>query len=177
MNNKRDEAHKGRMHKDEGPQGTQVFSRQEVDELLNETGDGESSSECARIRGVSAAVSGQTFAMTTASVVVGRSDRCGIQLDDSSVSSEHARLVNDSDGWRVVNLLSTNGTFVNDNKISSSPLADGDRVRFGGVEFVFYDPDGGGQASDTSGGWTRVLPWAAIVVGAALVVAWLLIGD
>lgn len=178
MNSKRDESHRTRSHTDAGPQGTQVFSRQEVDELLNEVDDGDFSQERAHISGVSTAVRGQVFAMPSSSVVVGRAQRCGIQIDDGSVSSEHARLVSDAEGWRVVNLLSTNGTFVNDRKISSAPLADGDRIRFGGVEFVFHDPDAtGSSGSDDTPGWKRVLPWAAIVAGIVVVaVAWLFAG-
>ncbi len=166
----KDEQRKSRRQKDAGPQGTQVFSREEVGQLLEEAGDGSAHSGGAELRGMSASVSGRTFAISGSTMVVGRAPDCSIHLDESSVSSEHARLVRDDGGWRVINLLSTNGTFVNDKKISNAAINDGDRVRFGGAEFIFNDPEGARQ-NDRSG-WRRWLPWAgAAVVVAAIVFA------
>ncbi|RFF28485.1 MULTISPECIES: FHA domain-containing protein [unclassified Wenzhouxiangella] len=155
-------------HKDQGPQGTQVFSRDEVNQLLQETSDEPSSGSRAELTGVSSAVSGQSFALSTTRLIVGRADNCDLRLEDSSVSSEHARLVKDSAGWRVVNLLSTNGTFVNDRKISSSGISNGDRIRFGRVEFRLYDPD---EAASTESGKSSWLPWVAVAVAVAAVAA------
>lgn len=171
MSSNDQEGRRPRKHKDAGPQGTQVFSRDEVDRLLDQAGDQSSSSHRAEIRGVSASVSGRTFALQSASMVVGRSADCSIQLDESSVSSEHARLVRDEDGWRAINLLSTNGTFINDQKISNAPLTDGDHVRFGRVEFVFHDPDSGKQTSAGLSGWQRWVPWAVAIAAVLVVIA------
>lgn len=153
--------------KDQGPQGTQVFSRDEVSQLIDEAAGEPTSASRAELTGLSSGVSGQSFALNATRLVVGRAGNCELRLDDSSVSSEHARLVRDSAGWRVVNLLSTNGTFVNDRKVSSSALANGDRIRFGRVEFRFYDPDEMGTPKGERSGWLR---WAVAAVIAAVVV-------
>lgn len=158
--------------KDHGPQGTQVFSRDEVSQLIDEAAGEPSSASRAELTGLSSGVSGQSFALNATRLVVGRADSCDLRLEDSSVSSEHARLVRDSAGWRVVNLLSTNGTFVNDRKISSSALSSGDRVRFGRVEFRFHDPDQGHAGGEGGAGW---LPWvigAVVAIAAAGAVIW-----
>lgn len=158
--------------KDQGPQGTQVFSRDEVSQLIEEAAEEPTSASRAELTGVSSGVSGQSFALGSTRVTVGRIESCDLRLEDGSVSSEHARLVRDAAGWRVVNLLSTNGTFVNDRKVSSSALASGDRVRFGRVEFRFHDPDQGHAVKSGGSGW---LPWvaAAVVVAVAVVaVVW-----
>lgn len=155
--------------KDQGPQGTQVFSRDEVDQLVAEASRDQASGARAQLTGVSSGVSGQTFALGATRILVGRADNCDLRLEDASVSSEHARLVRDSAGWRVVNLLSTNGTFVNDQKISSSAVSNGDRIRFGRVEFRLYDPDEADASKSGGAGW---LIWtAAIAVTAAVVAA------
>ncbi len=156
--------------KDQGPQGTQVFSRDEVSQLIEEAASEPASpASRAELTGMSSGVSGQSFTLKSTRVTVGRIDSCDLRLDDTSVSSEHARLVRDSAGWRVVNLLSTNGTFVNDRKISSSALASGDRVRFGRVEFRFFDPDDSPEAAGHDS--PRWLPWAAVAAAAVVVAA------
>lgn len=155
-----------RARRDQGPQGTQVFSREEVSQLIGEASEGQSATSRAELSGLSDGVSGQSFGLTTARVVIGRAANCDLQIDDASVSSEHARLSRDAGGWRVVNLLSTNGTFVNEQKVSSASLRHGDRIRFGRVEFRFHDPDQAEEAgSSDRSGW---LPWlsAVIVLGA-----------
>jgi len=160
--------------KDHGPQGTQVFSREEVNQLIEDSVDEPTSGSRAELTGLSSGVSGQSFALSATRIVVGRASSCELQLEDSSVSSEHARLVRDSAGWRVVNLLSTNGTFVNDRKVSSSAIASGDRIRFGRVEFRFYDPDQADGGASKGRGlplWPivfSVLGVAAVIVAVAV---------
>ena len=117
----------------------------------------------AELIGISDPVSGKSWALSSTRLVVGRVDSCDIHLDDPSVSSEHARLTHDSEGWRVANLLSTNGTFVNDEKISNRALNDGDRLRFGRVELRFHGPQ---APSKSRPGW---LPWAVAAVALAIV--------
>jgi hypothetical protein len=154
--------------KDHGPQGTQVFSRDEVSELINEAASEESVHSRAELTGVSSGVSGQSFALTSTRIIVGRGDHCDLRLEDGSVSSEHARLVRDSGGWRIVNLLSTNGTFVNGQKVSSSAVKDGDRIGFGGGEFILHDPDES-KASGSGMLWPIVLSAVGIALVAAIV--------
>ncbi|NBB94102.1 MAG: FHA domain-containing protein [Gammaproteobacteria bacterium] len=151
--------------KDQGPQGTQVFSREEVSRIVGEAATEEGSHTRAELTGVSAEISGQSFPLGSARVVVGRASNCDIRFDDSSVSSEHARLTHDAAGWRVVNLLSTNGTFVNDQKVSSQALKDGDRIRFGRVELRFHGPDA------AAGGGASWLPWAIAAGAVAVAIA------
>ena len=151
--------------KDHGPQGTQVFSRDEVSELINQAASDEAVHSRAELTGVSSAVSGQSFPLTSSRIIVGRGDHCDLRLEDGSVSSEHARLVRDSGGWRIVNLLSTNGTFVNGQKVSSSAVKDGDRIGFGGVEFILHDPD----ESKSSGSGLPIMPIVLAAIGIAVV--------
>jgi hypothetical protein len=68
-------------------------------------------------------------------VVVGRSRSADATLDDATVSSRHARFRNLPDGrWEVADLGSTNGTSVNDQRLSEpAVLSEGDRVGIGAV--------------------------------------------
>jgi pSer/pThr/pTyr-binding forkhead associated (FHA) protein len=70
-------------------------------------------------------------------VVVGRAAESGIVIDDDTVSASHARLELDAAGERLslTDLGSSNGTFLNGNRISSARAKAGDVLRFGTVEF------------------------------------------
>lgn len=161
-----EEGKEGKVAKrDHGPQGTHVFSRGEVDRLIEEVGSSDDAPARAHLKGVSADIKDKSFPLHGDRIVLGRADNCDIILTDASVSSEHARLNHDAAGWRVANLLSTNGTFINNVKISNGVIHHGDRLRLGRVEFILHDPDKKKNAGSAS--WTRWLPW----VGGAVVVA------
>lgn len=75
---------------------------------------------------------------------IGRGSKANVKYDnDGSVSRLHARIVCDADpkhGYRITDLGSTNGTYVNDKQLTSGiSLVSGDRVRLGlhGPEFQF----------------------------------------
>ncbi|MBY6203780.1 FHA domain-containing protein [Halomonas denitrificans] len=68
---------------------------------------------------------------------IGRSERAEIVIDADSVSGRHCQLVHDKGRWKVVNMMSANGTFVNDRKVLSAYLQPGDVIRMGSVELVF----------------------------------------
>jgi pSer/pThr/pTyr-binding forkhead associated (FHA) protein len=75
-------------------------------------------------------------------VVIGRAVENDIVITSKRVSREHARLRHES--WKVIleDLESTNGTFLNDERILSPvELRDGDHITVGDVTLVFHDPD------------------------------------
>ncbi len=84
--------------------------------------------------------------------VLGRSPTCHVTLDDPLVSREHAQLTVRGSRVTVEDLGSRNGTLVNGDKLTSvHELRDGDRVRLGTQELVFYHLDdserGAGRAT------------------------------
>lgn len=154
-----------------GPQGTQVFSRDQLPSNLAESSSDQAvSGRTARLVGASAGMEGQEFALSSDRTTIGRSPVCDIQLDEPSLSSEHARLVRSEDGWRVINLLSTNGVFVNDEKVFSHRLDDGDVIRMGRVSLTFRDPNAQSGGASSSGGMKVgfLIGFGAALVGAAL---------
>jgi pSer/pThr/pTyr-binding forkhead associated (FHA) protein len=68
----------------------------------------------------------------SASMTVGRAPECELRLDDTYASQQHARLFARNNSWFVEDLGSTNGTFVNDQKLAApAMLQPGDKVRVG----------------------------------------------
>ena len=78
-----------------------------------------------------------TFRLKSGAVkTVGRAPRADFVLDVALVSRLHCRLTAGDDQLEVVDLKSTNGTFVNDTRIEKARLAAGDRLRIGRVEMT-----------------------------------------
>ena len=80
---------------------------------------------------------GHQFAIRSGAVV-GRREGNTIQLVDTYISNEHARLFLNDGHWWVADLGSTNGTFVNGARIDRPvALASGSEVRFGRIRMQF----------------------------------------
>jgi pSer/pThr/pTyr-binding forkhead associated (FHA) protein len=67
---------------------------------------------------------------------VGRAPRADFIVDAALVSRVHCRLTAGEEQLEVVDLSSTNGTFVNDTRVATAKLAKGDRLRVGRVELI-----------------------------------------
>lgn len=74
--------------------------------------------------------------------VIGRDPSADVVLDSPGVSRRHARLTRKDAGYQLEDLGSSNGTFVNGQRISAAqPLQDGDEIRLGlAVTLVYHQP-------------------------------------
>jgi pSer/pThr/pTyr-binding forkhead associated (FHA) protein len=85
---------------------------------------------------------GQEHRLPLKTAVIGRAVECDIVIASKSVSREHTRLRRDGRRWFVDDLGSTNGTYLNGERvINSMNLLDGDSLQVGDVTFTFHDPD------------------------------------
>lgn len=73
---------------------------------------------------------------------IGRADSADVRIDDPSVSKSHAQIINEGSRWKLIDLMSANGTYVNGSKGLTTYLRSGDAVRFGQIEFQFLLGDG-----------------------------------
>ncbi|MBD5784625.1 FHA domain-containing protein [Cellulosimicrobium terreum] len=77
-------------------------------------------------------LTGTTIPLTASSILMGRAPSCTLVLDDDYSSSRHARIFPQNGGWFVEDLGSTNGTYVDGQRIGQiTPLAQGTQVRIG----------------------------------------------
>ncbi|PYR35020.1 MAG: hypothetical protein DMF89_22880 [Acidobacteria bacterium] len=67
---------------------------------------------------------------------VGRAPRADFIVDAALVSRLHCRLEADAERLAVIDLSSTNGTFVNDERVERANMKSGDRLRMGRVELT-----------------------------------------
>lgn len=85
---------------------------------------------------------GRRLQLDAPDIVIGRVSAAGIYIPDDSVSREHARLVTGGATVEVEDLGSSNGTFINDQRLSSrTALRDGDVLRVGAILLKFFAQD------------------------------------
>ena len=65
---------------------------------------------------------------------IGRSGDSKLQLSDAHVSRLHAELIQHGSTWRIRDLGSSGGTFLNDTRIEDAAIKAGDRIRIGSTE-------------------------------------------
>jgi hypothetical protein len=86
-------------------------------------------------------VDGERYPLMGAITVLGRDDTADIILDDPGISRRHSEIRVTHDGPHVVasirDLGSTNGTFVNSERVSSQRLSDGDRITVGRTSVIY----------------------------------------
>jgi hypothetical protein len=85
---------------------------------------------------------GMTFVLHPGTTTVGRHPQSDIFLDDITVSRHHCRFVVDSESLEVEDSGSTNGTYVNNNRVDRAGLRPGDEVLIGRFHLIVARGDG-----------------------------------
>ncbi|MEZ6129331.1 MAG: ATP-binding protein [Planctomycetaceae bacterium] len=70
-------------------------------------------------------------------MAIGRSVGTRIRIDDTEVSRQHAKIHFDGNHFRLVDLGSANGTFVNGKRVTDAVLQHGDSIRLGATLLTF----------------------------------------
>lgn len=73
------------------------------------------------------------FILDRPEILIGRAEDCDVLLPDGSISSHHCKIFKEERCLRVIDLGSTNGTFVNDTLISDSIIQGGDKFIIGAL--------------------------------------------
>jgi pSer/pThr/pTyr-binding forkhead associated (FHA) protein len=81
-------------------------------------------------------------------VTLGRSSSCELRLHDVDTSRRHAEILCDASGCRIRDLASTNGTFVNGERVAERGLEPGDRIQIGANTLTFCQVESGLPSSE-----------------------------
>ncbi len=123
--------------------GSRVDPRQLVGDLTFRTHDGKSDHRRARIgsmwswrradqeAGDRLPLLGLDWSGATPDMLIGRSSSCDLVLQDPNVSRRHAQLFFREGRWILVDLDSTNGTYINGVRVHRSELLPGDFLALG----------------------------------------------
>lgn len=139
------------------PQGVDVTSSlnlgsdSEVSEAAEPTGDdAEDAALAARLQPGTAMLvvhqgpsSGARFLLDREVTTVGRHPDSHIFFDDVTVSRRHAEFHREDSGFRIHDVGSLNGTYVNRKRIDDATLHSGDKVQIGKYRLVFLAPNEG----------------------------------
>ncbi len=105
-----------------GVSGTQIFPSQPEAAMVHEE--------------VSLIVGGRRVRLTRRTSTLGRSRDCDIPISDPNASRQHAEIRHIGLDYFLVDQNSTNGTYVNGQRIRRHALADGDRITIGTTEMI-----------------------------------------
>lgn len=84
---------------------------------------------------------GDVYEVTSNPFTIGKSQTCNLVIADKVVSRHHAEVVQYGDKYFIKDLSSTNGTFINGNKLMADTdveLKDGQEIIFANKKFVYH---------------------------------------
>lgn len=81
---------------------------------------------------------GAKFVLDKDVVTCGRDSSSDIFLDDVTVSRKHAHIRRDESGFKITDLGSLNGTFLNRRRVDTEQLSTGDEIQIGKFKLIFF---------------------------------------
>lgn len=84
---------------------------------------------------------GEEMFLEAYEVTFGRSKKADVYLDDDRLSRLHSKIIRVGNGYRLVDLNSRNGTFVNGMRVLEHPLTSFDAIQIGDtkIKFLIHD--------------------------------------
>ena len=79
------------------------------------------------------------FILGEKDIIIGRSSECDIQVMASNISRKHARISFSNEEYRIEDLGSTNGIYVNGVKVERCVLRKHDVLEIGGIKILFIE--------------------------------------
>ncbi len=87
--------------------------------------------------GLNGPLRGHDFRIDSDHITIGAIGDADLQIDDEFASKHHCSIRYSDGVYSITDLDSTNGTFVNNEKIIKATIKDGDKIKIGQTEFIF----------------------------------------
>jgi two-component system, cell cycle response regulator len=84
---------------------------------------------------------GRKFDLASGEMDIGRDEEATFRIDSDLISRRHAAIQKFAGRFIVADMGSTNGTFVNDQRVKTHTLVDGDQIRVGKVVLKYTESD------------------------------------
>src|SRR6266480_335520 len=95
-----------------------------------------------RLVAVNGSRKGATFPLASEEITIGRESASSISLNHASVSRRHCLIRREHDDFKIFDLDSYNGTFVNGIPVKGQTLIHADQLRIGSIELLFLTEEG-----------------------------------
>jgi len=118
-------------------QGTAMLNIAEIGGEKGRGSQDKSREVCGWIVALNGQHKGEDFRLRVGKNVLGTAADCDIVLTDKKISRKHATVRYEGGEFQIADLDSSNGTFVNDEKVQKHDLIDNDIVKLGDIEFEF----------------------------------------
>lgn len=92
------------------------------------------------LKGIDGDYIGKEFHVSKDIFLIGRQLNSDLKFTDKTISSEHARIIKRTGYYEIEDLDSSNGTFVNDTRVSNARLRTGDVIAINKIKFKFINP-------------------------------------
>lgn len=92
------------------------------------------------LKGLSGTFKGREYVVNKDEFVIGRLPECDMVILEDTISSKHAKIISGDEHFEIRDLHSTNGTFVNGERIEQKILRTDDKITFDIFEFLFINP-------------------------------------
>ena len=99
----------------------------------------------ARLIAIAGPLRGEVLPLTAGGTAIGRSTSNSISVSDIALSRSHCTIVFVDGAWRIRDSHSSNGTFVNGDRVAERTLADRDRIDLGESTFIFVQGAGSAE--------------------------------
>ncbi|HEY6051558.1 MAG TPA: FHA domain-containing protein, partial [Thermoanaerobaculia bacterium] len=106
----------------------------------------------ALLRILNGSLENQEIELTPDPMTIGRASACNIRIGDAGVSSKHAKIWCEEGQYFLMDLGSTNGTFVNERDVDREQLNDGDVITFGMTKAAFVGDQPKARANPSRAG-------------------------
>lgn len=115
---------------------------------------------------------GESYVLMGNRIILGRSEKADIRLNDVKASREHVEITKVGENWVATDLGSQNGVLVNEKKITQLQLKEGDKVIIGQTVLKFAKVEVSSKSKvikeerseDSSGGNKGTVPFAIIII-------------
>jgi len=118
----------------------------------------QSNQRMAKLVVLSEGFAGRSHELKADKTTIGRVEDNALQISEPSVSSHHCEILLRGSDFIVKDLNSTNGTFINGQQVTESPLKPGQILRLGQVELRLESPETAAAAPKKKLEQTRVIP-------------------
>jgi len=122
----------------------------------------QSESKLPFLEGITGLYKDKDYEIKTKEFVIGRNPDCDLVMKETTISGRHSKIIRTGDMYEIMDLGSTNKTFVNGEQVERKRLRAADKIRLDMFEFTFVNPQDVVRTEMSAGSLEPELPKTVI---------------